>query len=77
MKDRTLGKAITTLLLPITAAGAATAQGTAPAAKEDFAPSSLNRPGQQYPQVNSQGYVRFRIEAPEAKGVKVSLGLGG
>ena len=44
---------------------------------EDFAPSSLNQPGQQYPQVNSQGYVRFRIAAPEAQAVKVSLGLGG
>jgi enterochelin esterase-like enzyme len=44
---------------------------------EDFRPSSLNQPGQQYPQVNSQGYARFRIVAPEATAVKVSLGLGG
>ncbi|WP_315761785.1 alpha/beta hydrolase-fold protein [Sphingomonas sp. Y38-1Y] len=44
---------------------------------EDFKPSSLNQPGKLYPQVNSQGYARFRIEAPEAKAVKVSLGLGG
>ena len=44
---------------------------------EDFKPSSLNQPGQQYPQVNSQGYARFRIVAPDAKAVKVSLGLGG
>lgn len=29
--------------------------------KEDFKPSSKNQPGQDYPQVNSQGYVRFRI----------------
>ncbi|MBU3077401.1 alpha/beta hydrolase-fold protein [Sphingomonas quercus] len=54
----------------------ALAQGGA-AAKEDFKPSSLNQPGQQYPQVNSQGYARFRIVAPDAKAVKVSLGLGG
>jgi hypothetical protein len=26
---------------------------------EDFKPSSLNQPGQQYPQVNSQRYARF------------------
>jgi hypothetical protein len=26
----------------------------------------LNQPGQQYPQVNSQGYARFRIVAPNA-----------
>jgi enterochelin esterase-like enzyme len=57
--------------------GAASAQTAAPAITEDFKPSSLNQPGQQYPQVNSQGYVRFRIAAPEAQNVKVSLGLGG
>ena len=44
---------------------------------EDFKPSSLNQPGQEYPQVNSQGYARFRINAPKADSVKVSLGLGG
>jgi enterochelin esterase-like enzyme len=44
---------------------------------EDFQPSSLNQPGQQYPQVNSQGYARFRIVAPYADSVRVSLGLGG
>jgi enterochelin esterase-like enzyme len=53
------------------------AQTTAPSVSEDFKPSSLNQPGQQYPQVNSQGYARFRIVAPEATAVKVSLGLGG
>ena len=45
--------------------------------KDDFQPSSKNQPGQQYPQVNSQGYVRFRVEVPDAKAVTVSLGLGG
>lgn len=45
--------------------------------KEDFRPSELNQPGQQYPMVNSQGYARFRIVAPDAKSVIVSLGLGG
>ena len=48
-----------------------------PGVKEDFVPSELNQPGQQYPQVNSQGYARFRIEAPDAQSVSVSLGLGG
>ncbi len=43
----------------------------------DFKPSTKNQPGQEYPQVNSQGYVRFRIMAPDAKEVTVSLGLGG
>ena len=44
---------------------------------DDFKPNVMNQPGQDYPQVNSQGYVRFRIQAPEAKDVTVSLGLGG
>jgi predicted alpha/beta superfamily hydrolase len=44
---------------------------------EDFKPSTLNQPGLQYPQVNSQGYARFRIVAPHADSIKVSLGLGG
>ena len=48
-----------------------------PGVKEDFVPSELNQPGQQYPQVNSQGYARFRVEAPDAQSVSVSLGLGG
>jgi enterochelin esterase-like enzyme len=50
------------------------AQSDQEAIKEDFTPSTLNQPGQEYPQVNSQGYARFRIEAPEAKSVIVGLG---
>jgi enterochelin esterase-like enzyme len=53
------------------------AQTNPPAIADDFKPSILNQPGQEYPQVNSQGYARFRIVAPEAKSVSVSLGLGG
>ena len=53
------------------------AQTDSLAIKEDFKPSTLNQPGQEYPQVNSQGYARFRIIAPEAQSVVVSLGLGG
>jgi enterochelin esterase-like enzyme len=44
--------------------------------KEDFKPSVLNQPGQEYPKVNSQGYARFKIIAPGADSVKVSLGGG-
>ncbi len=47
------------------------------AVKEDFKPSTLNQPGQEYPQVNSQGYARFQIKAPTADSIRVSLGLGG
>jgi predicted alpha/beta superfamily hydrolase len=53
------------------------AQTEKPVIIEDFKPSTLNQPGQEYPQVNSQGYARFCIIAPEAQNVVVSLGLGG
>jgi len=52
-------------------------QSNQSAVKEDFKSSTLNQPGQEYPQVNSQGYARFRIHAPAADSVRVSLGLGG
>ena len=46
--------------------------------KEDFVPSSMNQPGQEYPMVNSDNYARFRIKGfDQAKSVVVSLGLGG
>ncbi|MBQ6749738.1 MAG: endo-1,4-beta-xylanase [Bacteroidaceae bacterium] len=44
---------------------------------EDFKPNEMNQPGQEYPMVNSQGYARFQIKAPQARSVIVSLGLGG
>src|SRR3569833_38106 len=56
---------------------AQTAQTAQTAVLEDFKPSSLNQPGQEYPQVNSQGYVRFHIKAPKADSIRVTLGLGG
>lgn len=76
-------RAIALMLATVAAVGSASAQApapaqaAAPAIAEDFKPSSLNQPGQEYPQVNSQGYARFRIVAPQAQNVKVSLGLGG
>ncbi len=51
--------------------------GMAQEIKEDFVPSTKNQPQAEYPQVNSQGYARFRIQAPDAQSVVVSLGLGG
>ncbi|HEX43051.1 MAG TPA: hypothetical protein ENN81_13490 [Phycisphaerales bacterium] len=50
------------------------AQAGQPPETDDFKPASSNQPGQQYPQVNSQRYARFRIVAPEAQSVSVSLG---
>ncbi|HUP13663.1 MAG TPA: alpha/beta hydrolase-fold protein, partial [Niastella sp.] len=59
------------------AGGICFGQNNPPAVIEDFKPSSFNQPFQAYPQVNSQGYARFRIHAPTADSVRVSLGLGG
>nr|WP_315256912.1 alpha/beta hydrolase-fold protein [uncultured Flavobacterium sp.] len=42
---------------------------------EDFKPSSVNQPGKQFPQVNSQGRVRASILALNAS--KVQLDIGG
>jgi len=44
------------------------------AAVEDFVPASTNQPGRQYPQVNSEGRVRARIEAPQAHTVLLDIG---
>jgi enterochelin esterase-like enzyme len=70
-------RSIIILLATIITSGLCLAQTDQPAITEDFKPSTLNQPGQQYPQVNSQGYARFRIAAPQAQSVSVSLGLGG
>jgi enterochelin esterase-like enzyme len=40
---------------------------------DDWKPASTNQPGQDYPQVNSEGRVRFRIVAPNARSVTVSF----
>ena len=41
---------------------------------DDWKPISYVSPGQQFPQLNSENRARFRIEAPNAKEVAVSLG---
>lgn len=73
---RTLAAALAACLIagPVAAQTATPAETAAPAITEDFKPSALNQPGQQFPQVNSQGYARFRVVAPDAKSVSVSLG---
>ncbi len=47
---------------------------TATADLSDWKPSSLNQPGQQYPQVNSERRARFSIHAPQAQSVSVNIG---
>jgi enterochelin esterase-like enzyme len=70
-------KPIAMLLAAALTSGSAFSQATSTAIIEDFKPSSFNQPFQEYPQVNSQGYARFRIVAPQADSVRVTLGLGG
>jgi enterochelin esterase-like enzyme len=53
--------------------GAAPQPSTPP--MEDFKPCTSNQAGKQYPQVNSERRVRFRMVAPQAQ--SVSVGLGG
>ncbi|HLH53104.1 MAG TPA: alpha/beta hydrolase-fold protein [Verrucomicrobiae bacterium] len=63
----------TAILIQLLACLTAAAQTNADVA-EDFKASALNQPGQQYPQVNSQRFARFRIVAPQAQNVSVTLG---
>ena len=70
-------KKLIVLALFVSFSGAlSVAQANQPAEANDWKPSTLNQPGQEYPQVNSQGYARFRIVAPQAQSVSVSLGGG-
>ena len=64
---------ITTALTLVAGSLIALAQTNQPVA-EDFKPSSWNQPGQQYPQVNSEGRARYRIVAPQAQSVSVNIG---
>lgn len=73
MHFRSIAAALATVLT----CGISQAQTTQSNLVDDFKPSTFNQPGQEYPQVNSQGYARFRIKAPQADSVRVSLGLGG
>ncbi|HEX2100462.1 MAG TPA: alpha/beta hydrolase-fold protein, partial [Candidatus Synoicihabitans sp.] len=44
------------------------------AVEDDWKPSSANLPGHEYPRINSERRAQFRIEAPEAKYVAVTIG---
>ncbi|MBI4324660.1 MAG: esterase, partial [Chloroflexi bacterium] len=41
---------------------------------DDWKPSAANRPGQEYPRINSERRAQIRINAPDAKDVSVTLG---
>ncbi len=40
---------------------------------DDFKPAVTNQPGKDFPQVNSQGRIKFRVVAPEAKSVATTF----
>ncbi|KAA5547270.1 esterase [Roseiconus nitratireducens] len=40
---------------------------------EDFQPAPTNQPGRDYPQVNSQGRIKFKVVAPEANSVSTTF----
>jgi enterochelin esterase family protein len=42
--------------------------------KDDWKPSTANIAGQEYPKINSERRAQFRIKAPDAKDVSVSIG---
>lgn len=41
--------------------------------KDDFKPAPTNQSGKDYPQVNSQGRIKFKVVAPEAKSVATTF----
>jgi enterochelin esterase-like enzyme len=63
---------LTLSLVPILSGLTALAQE--PTVANDWQPATSNREGKEYPQVNSERRARFRIVAPGAQSVLVSLG---
>lgn len=58
-------------LLAMTAGVPCLAQTSPPV--NDWKPATSNQPGREFPKVNSEGRVQFRIAAPDAKSVGVSF----
>lgn len=58
---------LTVILATILGVQMAVAQDSTPA--DDWKSASTNQPGKEYPKVNSEGRVMFRIVAPDAKSV--------
>ncbi len=63
----------TLVLTALMTGGICFAQSDEKAVVEDFKPSSVNQPGKEYPQVNSEGRVRVQIEAPDANYVQLDI----
>lgn len=62
------------LTLLLVGSSVCSAQAEQTAGKEDYKPSTLNQPGREYPQVNSEGRVRARLIAPDAHDVLLDIG---
>lgn len=71
MKTRLSLLAITSALASAVCSQLCLAQSPEPA--NDWKPAPSNQAGRQYPQVNSEGRVKFRIVAPKAQSVGVSF----
>jgi enterochelin esterase-like enzyme len=67
-------KLIFILLAAVITGGTCLAQTDPSIIANDWKAASSNQQGKQYPQVNSEGYARFRITAPQAQSVTVGLG---
>jgi enterochelin esterase-like enzyme len=80
MKNASIALLLLSLLAGQLARAQATSSQNAPAQDtppvEDFKPASSNQGGKEYPQVNSERRARFRIVAPQAQSVRVSLFRG-
>ena len=84
MKNTILSIVLAFSAIPASAQQLATGPGGPPARppveidktppSEDFKPSSLNQPGKQYPEVNSQRRVRTVFKAPNAQSMTLDLG---
>jgi enterochelin esterase-like enzyme len=64
----------TTVLLSLVLSSPLCLAQTSQPAANDYKPSTLNQPGKDYPQVNSEGRVRARVVAPEAQTVLLDIG---
>ena len=62
------------MLAIVLAVGICFAQSEQTAIGGEFKPAVTNQPGRHYPQVNSEGCVRARIAAPDARSVLLDIG---
>src|SRR4051795_10571194 len=67
-----VNRCLLAVLWATAAASCTFAQGDIPPA--DSQPASTNAPGRDYPRVDSGRRAHFRVEAPDARSVRVSLG---